>query len=78
MGPDTIVPVVAVISLFLGLPGILVGAALGKRFFKIKERELELRQQELDVERERITVLRLLEENDHHDRIGEINRSSRN
>ncbi len=74
MGPDTIVPIVAVFSLFVLLPGILVGAGLGRRFFKLKERELDLRQQELEVERERITTLKLLEENERRDRAVELAR----
>ncbi len=66
--PDVLVPIVSVISLFVGLPLILVGAGIARRYFKLKDRELDLRREELELERERVTVLRLLEEDDRRER----------
>lgn len=67
MNPGLAVPIVAILSLFIGLPLILVAAGVARRYLKIKERELDLRAQELIVERERVTVLRLLDENERRD-----------
>lgn len=57
---EVIVPVVAILSMFVVFPVIIFGSAIGRRFLKLKERELEIRQAELEVERERVTVMRLL------------------
>ncbi len=57
---EILVPIIAMLSIFVALPVIIAGATLGRRFLKIKERELEIRREELDVERERVTVMRLL------------------
>jgi hypothetical protein len=67
MGPEVVVPVVGTLSLFVGLPLIIAGAIIARRYLKIRERELDIRLQELEVERERVTVLRLLEQNDRHE-----------
>lgn len=66
--PEVIVPIVAVLSLFVGLPLILVSAGVAQRYFKLKDRELDLRREEFEVERERVTVLRLLEDDDRRER----------
>lgn len=66
--PDVLIPIISVLSLFIGLPLILVSAGVARRYFKLKDRELDLRREELEVERERVTVLRLLEEDDRRER----------
>ena len=64
-----LVPLVGILSLFVGLPLILTGAGIARRFLKIKEKELDLRREELELERERVTVLRLLEESERKDKL---------
>jgi hypothetical protein len=66
--PEVLIPIISVISLFVALPLILVSAGVARRYFKLKDRELDLRREELEVERERVTVLRLLEEDDRRER----------
>lgn len=69
MDSYVIIPLVGILSLFIGLPLIITGSGIARRFLKIKEKELDLRREELEVERERVTVLRLLEESERKDRL---------
>ncbi len=43
------IPMVAIVSILLGLPSIIAGWSLGKRFLGIVERRTEIQQQELEV-----------------------------
>ncbi len=42
------------VSITLGIPSIIVGYSLGKRFLRIVERREEIRQQELEITEKRI------------------------
>lgn len=68
---DIVVPIMGMIMSLGVLPAIIVAAVFGGRFLKIKERELAIRQQELETERERLVVLRLMEEHDKHDELSD-------
>lgn len=46
----------AVLSMFVGLPTIIAGWALGKRFLRIVERRTEIQQQELAVAERRLIL----------------------
>ncbi|MBD1209009.1 MAG: hypothetical protein H9535_11285 [Ignavibacteria bacterium] len=50
------IPMVAIVSMFLGLPTIIVGWSLGKRFLGIVERRTEIQQQELEVAERRLIL----------------------
>ncbi len=51
-----IIPIVGIISTFLGLPTIIVGYALGKRFLNIIERRTVIQQQELEITERRLIL----------------------
>ncbi len=53
---DLVVPVVAVLSVFVFFPVVVVGGILGGRFTKMKREELELRERELAVEQSRLAL----------------------
>ena len=59
-----IIPIVAIISSLVLLPAVIVGAILGGRYFKIRERELAVREKELELEHSRVEALKLMEAND--------------
>ncbi len=59
-----IIPIVAIVSTMVVLPLVIVGAVLGGKYLKIKERELIIREKELEVERGRMEALKLMEAND--------------
>ena len=50
------IPMVAIVSMILGLPTIIAGYALGKRFLGIVERRTEIQQQELEVTERRLIL----------------------
>lgn len=50
------IPMVAIVSMTLGLPTIITGYALGKRFLGIVERRTEIQQQELEVAERRLIL----------------------
>ena len=51
-----IIPMVAIVSMFLGLPTIIAGYALGKRFLNIVERRTVIQQQELEITERRLIL----------------------
>lgn len=63
-----VIPIVAIISTVVVLPVVVVGAVLGGRYLRMKERELGIREKELEVERGRYEALKLMEANDAIDR----------
>ncbi len=69
-----VIPIVGMISTLVVLPMIIVGAILGGRYLKIKERELVIREKELETERERLALLKVMETNDAIERYKEIER----
>jgi len=68
------ISIVSVVSIFVLLPAIVVGGVLGGRFLKLKERELGIREKELETERERLQVLKLMEANDALERSVDLRR----
>ena len=58
---ENLVDIVAIFSIFVALPTILVGAYFGKRFLKLKEKELSIRELELEAEREHYSLLAMKE-----------------
>jgi len=52
-----IVPIIATLSIFIGAPAIVFGAILGMKWIKYRERALEVRRYELDVELQKLRVL---------------------
>ncbi len=67
---EIVVPVVAILSVFVAFPVILVAARFGGKLLKLKEEENRLRALELETERERLTVLRLIEESERAEKLG--------
>ncbi len=47
---EIIVPVVAILGVFVFTPLIITGGILGSRFMRMKQRELDLRERELEAE----------------------------
>lgn len=47
---EVIVPVVAILGVFVFAPLIVTGGILGGRFIRMKQRELDLRERELETE----------------------------
>jgi len=67
-----VISVISVISIFVLLPGIIVGGVLGNRALKVKEKLLAVREKELDLERERLSYDKVVEARAAIDRAGEI------
>jgi hypothetical protein len=63
-----IIPIVAIVSTMVVLPLVIVGAILAGRYMKIKERELIVREKELEVQRGRYEALKLMEANEALDK----------
>ena len=51
-----IIPITIIISTILGLPTIIAGYALGKRFLNIIERRTVIQQQELEITERRLIL----------------------
>ena len=47
---EVIVPVVGILGVFVFTPLIVTGGILGSRFIRMKQRELDLRERELEAE----------------------------
>ena len=67
-----IISIISVVSIFVLLPGIIVGGSVWNRKLKIKERELMVREKELDLERERLSYDKVIEARTAIDRAGEL------
>jgi hypothetical protein len=67
-----VISIISVVSIFVLLPGIIVGGILGNRTLKLKERALAVREKELDLERERLSYDKVVEARAAIDRAGEI------
>lgn len=65
---EVMIPIVAIVSLFVALPAIIFGSVVAGKQIKLKNRELDIRERELALERERVEVLRLMEVNDEIER----------
>jgi hypothetical protein len=67
--------IVAILSLFVFLPGLLVGGGLAGKWFRWKEAELQVRREELEVQKKKLDFLaieskrELLERLDQDDRV---------
>jgi hypothetical protein len=67
-----VISIISVVSIFVLLPGILVGGSVWNRKLKLKERELIVKEKELDLERERLSYDKVIEARAAIDRAGEI------
>ncbi len=70
--PPFVIGLVSVVSMFVLLPGIIVGAVLGNKALKIKALALSVREKELELEREKLSYTKVLEARQAIDRAGEI------
>jgi len=49
--------ILAIICLFVILPGLLVGGRLAGKWFRLKEAELQVRREELEVQKKKLDFL---------------------
>ena len=49
--------IVAIISLFVILPALLVGGGLAGKWFRLKEAELQIRREELEIQKKKLEFL---------------------
>ncbi|MEI6386352.1 MAG: hypothetical protein WCQ50_06945 [Spirochaetota bacterium] len=66
------ISIISVVSIFVLLPGIIVGGSLWNHKLKLKERELLVREKELELERERLSYDKVVEARAAIERAGEI------
>ena len=49
--------IVAIVSLFIILPSLIIGGVLAGKWFKLKNAELEIRRGELEVQKKKLEFL---------------------